>query len=88
MAVTPWFFGAENLCITSRSIKVFDTSATTKEEFRSSPVTFLGFSALAATCVDLPRLRRTYFWIFRSLVVRALAQWGILLMKRLPEVAF
>ena len=67
---------------------MFDTSATTKDEFRSSPVTFLGFSALAAVCVGLPGVRRTRFQIFRSLTVWTPTEWGALLMKRLHEVAF
>ena len=69
-------------------VEVFGVLATTKDRFWSSPVTFLGFSALAAACVGLPDVRRNHFWVFRSLLVRAPAEWGVLLMKRLLEVAF
>ena len=88
MAVTPWFSGAKNSCVTSGFVEVFSASDTTKDEFRSSPVTFLGFSALVAACVDLPGVHRTRFQIFCSLTVRELVEWGVLLMKRLLEVAF
>ena len=53
-------FQCENLRITSGFVKVFSASAMTKDEFRSSPVTFLGFSALVAAYVGLPSMRRTY----------------------------
>ena len=86
--VTPWFSSAKNLRVTSGSVEVFGASATTKDEFRSSSVTFLGFSALVAACVSLLGVRRTCFWVFRSLAVRASAEWDVLLMKRLLEVAF
>ena len=59
--MTPWFSGAENSCVTSEFVKVFGASGTTKDEFRSSPVPFLGFLALAAACVGLPGVRRTRF---------------------------
>ena len=86
--MTPWFFGAENLRVMSGSVEVFGASATTKDEFLFSPVTFLGFSALAAACVGLPNMRRTHFWVFRSLTVWAPVEWGTILMKRLHEVVF
>ena len=59
--VTPWFSGAENSCVTSGFVEVFGASSTTKDEFRSSPVPFLSFLALAATCVGFPGVRRTCF---------------------------
>ena len=74
--------------VTSGSVEVFGASATTKDEFRSSPITFLGFLALAAACVGLPGVRRTRFWVFRNLTVWAPAEWGVLLIKRLQELAF
>ena len=61
MAVTPWFSGAENSRVTSGFVEVFDVLGTTKDEFRSSPVPFLGFLALAAACVGLPGVRHTCF---------------------------
>ena len=70
------------------SVEVFDVSATTKDEFRSSPVPFLGFLALVVVRVGLPGVRRTRFRVFSSLSVWAPALWGVLLIKRLPEVAF
>ena len=63
-------------------------STTTKDEFRSSPVTFLGFSTLAAACVGLPGMRHTRFLGFYSLTVWVPAEWGALLIKRLQELAF
>ena len=88
MAVTPWFSGAKNLRVMSGSVEVFGVSATTKDEFLSSPVTFLGFLALVVACVDLHGVRRNCFWVFRSLTVWAPAEWSTLLMKRLHEVMF
>ena len=86
--MTPWLSGAKNLHVTSGFVEVFGALATTKDEFRSSPVTFLGFSALAAACVGLSNVCRTYFWVFCSLTVWAPAEWGALLIKCLQDLAF
>ena len=75
MTVTPQFSGAKNLRITLGSVEVFGASATTKDEFWSSPVTFLGFLVLAAAYVGLPGLRHTRFWVFYSLTVWAPIEW-------------
>ena len=87
-AVIPRLSGYGNPAYHDGSVEVFSASGMTKDEFRSSPVPFLGFLALAATCVGFPSVRRTRFQIFRSLTVRAPAEWGVLLMKCLLEVAF
>ena len=74
--------------VMSGFVEVFGASATTNDGFWSSPVTFLGFSALAAACVCLPGVCRTCFWVFCSLTVWVPIEWGALLIKRLLEVAF
>ena len=86
--VTPWFSSAENSRITSGFVEVFGALGTTKDEFRSSPVPFLGFLALAASCVGLPGVRHTRFSDFCNLTVWAPAEWGALLIKRLQELVF
>ena len=84
----PWLFGYGNPAYHDRSVEVFGALGTTKDEFRSSPVPFLDFLALAAACVGLPGVRRTHFLGFCSLTVWAPAEWGALLTKCLQELAF
>ena len=69
-------------------VEVFGTLAMTKDRFRSSLVTFLDFSVLAAACVGLPGVRRNRFSSFCSLTIWAPAEWGALLIKHLQELAF